>query len=143
MSVATIPSHNPILVPPHIGPARHPLRAAWTTIGVAAIVAVMAVSFVYWRGHNAVAAERLTRFQALYAERCDTSAFTPPAAALAQKLYLGSSTLQRAVDRQVAALEAGAACDEIFRALRAVDFPLPSSVPPPARSATIAIPEAR
>ncbi len=140
MSTATVAERNPGIAPPHIGPAHHRRRNAWITVGALAVTVAMATSYSYWRKHDVVAADHLARFQAAYSERCDSALFSPPAAALAKKLYLRSSTLQRAIHDQLTSLESGAPCDAVYRALRAADFPMPSSAPPASRSATIDVP---
>jgi hypothetical protein len=43
--------------------------------------------------------------------------------------YLTSPTLQAAVAKQGSALEAGASCEEVLKALRAADFPIPAPTP--------------
>jgi len=79
----------------------------------------------------------LARFQVAYAERCDDAAFSPPLAKFTRKLYLGSLTLQREVARQLVALQAGVPCEQVFMALRAVDFPQPAAFAPPPRDIII------
>src|SRR5688572_32106018 len=106
---------------PHIGPAHHPRRTAWIVAGALALAAVMAAAGFYWRHQNAVASDRLAAFQAAYARRCDASEHSPEQAALAKKLYLRSSTLRKAVERELTLLEFGEPCEEVRRALRAVD----------------------
>jgi hypothetical protein len=43
----------------------------------------------------------------------------------ARKAYLRSSALQRVIHEQVEALDSGASCSDVHRALRSVDFPIP------------------
>lgn len=137
MTIASLTEAGSDLNPPHIGPAPHPRRNTWMAIAGIALALAMSASFAYWRHQGIGATERLERFQRLYAERCDSTSFSPSASALAKKLYLGSSTLQRTLDEQLRALESGASCQDVHRALIDVDFPLPSSLPPPARSVSI------
>ena len=47
------------------------------------------------------------------------------ASSLLKDTYLRSERLQAAVDKQQAALAGGAPCDEVARALKAADFPMP------------------
>ena len=137
MRVAIHTERSPGMSTPHIGPAHHRRRNLWLATGFIGLAVAIASYYVYWRGHNVVATDRLAQFQAAYAERCDSAAFAPTATTLARKAYLGSLSLQRVVDRQLSALQSGAPCDEVYRALRAADFPLLSAGPPPPRAATI------
>jgi hypothetical protein len=41
-----------------------------------------------------------------------------------KELYLSSSALQTAIDQELVAIEAGASCDAVYKALRAADFPV-------------------
>jgi hypothetical protein len=121
----------------HIGAAHHRRRNALLTIGALLLCIGMAVSHALWGRHDAAAADELAQFQAAYEERCDRSAFPAADAARTRKLYLGSSMLQRVIAQQRTALETGAACDAVYHALQAADFPFLPATEPAAREATI------
>jgi hypothetical protein len=127
MSVATLTQERVNVGVPHIGRAHHRRRNRWIAFGV--IVAALGVTShrVYWGQQDKAATAQLEHFQAAYAQRCDAAAFPDSSAAMLKGLYLGSSTLRAVVDRQLTALESGASCDAVSRALRAADFPLPAT----------------
>jgi len=122
MSVATHPEPSGN-ADSHIGPAHHRKRNLGVAIGTLAVAALMTLFYVYWGRHDVTEGHRLEQFLAAYSQKCDPAAFTTPKQI--RSAYLASSTLQAAVDSQLAALEGGAGCAQVYRALRAADFPVP------------------
>ena len=54
-----------------------------------------------------------------------TPAFRTEASGVLKDTYLRSERLQAAVEKQQAALSSGAPCEEVARALKQADFPMP------------------
>lgn len=99
---------------------------------VAAVVAFGAAIFMYtsYSGkQDAAKLAQLESFRAAYAEKCEAPSFRGEAPALLKDTFLRSDRLQAAVDKQNAALQSGAPCDEIARALKAADFPMTAATP--------------
>jgi hypothetical protein len=111
-----------------IGPAHHLNRNLWIAAGALLGGLTLVAFFSYFHKQDATDLELLARFRTAYAEKCDAPSFAEPVSAL-RDLYLHSSILKTAVDRQMAALEHGASCESVARALRSADFPMPSSAP--------------
>jgi hypothetical protein len=123
MSVATMNER--------IGAASHWRRNLWLVGAVIAAGVGIAGFYAAYSRTDANELGRLERFRAAIAEKCDAPEFADPSPPVLKDLYLTSQALRDAVDRQQIALDAGASCDSIFRALRAADFPMP--LPPEAR----------
>jgi hypothetical protein len=112
-----------------IGDRSHARRNWWVALGL--IAGISAVSGYYgWTGRtDSRALGQLEAFRAAYAEQCEAPAFAAPAPQALKDLYLGSLPLRQAVDRQLAALSEGRSCEDVTKALRAADYPLPPPVP--------------
>jgi hypothetical protein len=94
----------------------------------AAVVALGAAIFgftSYSGKQDAARLERLETFRAAYAEKCEAPAFRSEASGVLKDTYLRSDRLQAAVDKQQGALSSGAPCEEVARALKQADFPMP------------------
>jgi hypothetical protein len=109
---------------PHIGPAHHVGRSLFWLFSGAGLAALLAGYLGYEHHTKVGAAQRLDRFEDVYTRRCDDMAFNTGTTNLRRKLYFGSPLLQRTVDQQLTALERGASCEEVYSALRDVDFPI-------------------
>ena len=122
MSVATMDER--------IGAPSHWRRNLWLFLAV--IVAGAGIGGYYAATLRTDASEmsRLDHFRATVAEQCEAPEFAQPAPPVLKDLYLSSSSLRDAVDRQQAALDAGASCESIYKALRAADFPMPAMTQP-------------
>jgi hypothetical protein len=70
---------------------------------------------------------QLEGFRAAYADKCEAPSFRGEAAPLLKDTFLRSERLQTAVAKQQAALSSGAPCEEVARALKAADFPMPQA----------------
>ena len=120
---------------PHIGPMHHPARTIFWILSLVAMTVLM-LGYVRYEHAQATAAMDVFReFSTLYADRCDPAALSTRGAELRRDLYLGSPRLERTIAAQLAALEGGASCDAVWRALHAADFPLAA---PPHREVRIA-----
>jgi hypothetical protein len=103
-------------------------------LSLTGIVALLVLYLGYERRQDRSAIVTLERFAALYGERCDPTAWSESEADVRRKSYLDSPQLERAVASQLTALENGASCDTVWRALRDADFPIPT---PPARQVRV------
>jgi hypothetical protein len=112
-----------------IGAAHHYARNA--AIGASAVaVAIGVLAFSSYSGRqDAVKLSQLEAFRAAYAEKCEAPEFAGEAPPLLRDTFLRTEELQLAVAKQQAALEAGAPCEEIARALKTADFPMPPKAP--------------
>lgn len=116
---------------PHVGPAHHYGRNTGIIFTLLAIVAAMIGYYVVYSHREAAAMDRLARFQALYAARCDEH-YTRDTAAMVRTFYVDSSQMQGVVESQLQALEGGASCTDVAKALKAADYPAPRALPGPA-----------
>ncbi len=108
----------------HIGPAPHVGRNVGIALAILFMVALATVYMVFGRRADAREAQQLEAFASAFAAKCDPAAIgeiTP----LQRRAYVRSDALQAAIDKQSAALAAGADCRDVYSALRAADFPLP------------------
>lgn len=106
-----------------IGAESHVGRNVGIVVGVVAIGAAIFGFTSYSNKQDAAKLGQLESFRSAYADKCEAPAFRGEATSLLKDTYLRSERLQAAVAKQQAALNAGAPCDEIARALRAADFP--------------------
>ncbi len=109
-----------------IGAESHVGRNVGIIVAVVALGAAIFGFTSYSNKQDATKLAQLETFRAAYADKCEAPAFRGEAAALVKDTYLRSERLQAAVEKQQAALNAGTPCDEIARALKAADFPMPS-----------------
>jgi hypothetical protein len=108
-----------------IGAESHVGRNVAIVVGVVALGAAIFGFTSYSNKQDAAKLAQLESFRAAYADKCEAPSFRGEAAPLLKDTYLRSERLQAAVDKQQAALNAGAPCEEIARALKAADFPMP------------------
>jgi hypothetical protein len=101
-------------------------------IAVAAlVVAGAAIGLTrYNDSKDAATLGQLETFRAAYAEKCDVAAFRTAPTSVVKDAYLRSAPLREAIAKQQVALQSGAPCDEIGRALKAADYPLPAATTP-------------
>jgi hypothetical protein len=116
-----------------IGAESHVGRNLGIVIGVVALGAGIFGFTNYSNKKDAGKLALLDSFRSAYAEKCEAPSFRSEASSLLKDTYLRSERLQAAVEKQQAALSSGTPCDEVARALRAADFPVPqaSSTPTP------------
>lgn len=108
-----------------IGAESHAGRNVAIVVGVVALAAGIFGFTSYSNRQDAAKLAQLEAFRSAYADKCEAPTFRGDASSLLKDSYLRSERLQAAVDKQHAALKAGQPCDEIARALRAADFPMP------------------
>ena len=108
-----------------IGAESHAGRNVGITIGVVALGAVIFGFTSYSNKQDAGKLAQLESFRSAYADKCEAPSFRGEAAPLLKDAYLRSERLQAAVTKQQAALNSGTPCDEVARALKAADFPMP------------------
>jgi hypothetical protein len=108
-----------------IGAESHAGRNVGILVGVVAIGAVIFGVTTYMSRQDAAKLSQLETFRAAYADKCEAPAFRGEAAPLLKDTYLKSERLQAAVDKQQAALSSGTPCEEVARALKTADFPMP------------------
>lgn len=116
-----------------IGAESHAGRNIGIVVGVVALGAAIFGFTSYSNKQDAAKLASLQNFRSAYADKCEAPAFRTEAPALLKDTYLRSERLQAAVDKQQAALNAGTPCDEIARALKAADFPMPQASSTPAQ----------
>ena len=109
-----------------IGAEHHVGRNVGIAVGIVLLGAGIFGFTSYSSKQDAARLEKLEAFRAAYAEKCEAPAFSAPASGVLRDTYLRSERLQAAVDKQHAALTSGAPCEEIARALKQADFPMPS-----------------
>ena len=104
----------------------HPLRA------VLVALAVIGAGVGIW-GYTRSVAQRdqaqlgpFDAFRVAYAEKCNVPSYAGPAARLIRDDYLTSAPIRDEVARQLAALNQGASCQEVWTKLKAVDFTVPA-----------------
>ena len=86
--------------------------------------------FLFYRQSATADAERLAKldaFRMAYAEKCDAPAWKTDAASAMRDAYLGSSSMQAAVDHASGQLSSGVACEDIAKSLKTADFPMPAA----------------
>ncbi len=113
--------HVKIGVESHIG------RNVGILVGVVAVGAAIFGFTSYSNRQDATKLAQLESFRAAYAEKCEAPSFRGESTSLLKDTYLRSERLQAAVEKQQAQLSSGVPCDEISKALRAADFPIPQS----------------
>ncbi len=74
--------------------------------------------------------QRFDAFRSAYAAKCGVPTYAGPVAPIVRDDYLTSTTIQLAVDKETAALAAGATCDEVVQALKKVDLAIPAPATP-------------
>jgi hypothetical protein len=108
----------------------HTLR--YVVIGVGALAAGAAF-FLFNSSSDKADQTKLLRFDAFraaYADKCGVPSYTAPVAEAVSHAYLSSSIVQTAVEKELAALNTGAACNEVVLALKKVDFAIPQPAIP-------------
>lgn len=108
-----------------IGVESHVGRNVGIIAGVVALGAGIFGFTSYSNKQDGAKLARLESFRSAYAEKCEAPAFRGEAAPLLKDTYLRSERLQAAVEKQQAALSSGTPCDEVARALKTADFPMP------------------
>jgi len=108
-----------------VGPPRHPVRNLIIAVGVVVMSVSMIVYFSYYRSHDRVAMDNLSRFLTSYSRTCAIPKFVDKMPPALRKVYLNERKLQAVVDQQLRALDAGATCYSIDQALNAAQFPMP------------------
>ena len=86
--------------------------------------------FLFYRQSATADAARLAKldsFRFAYAEKCDAPAWRTEAASAMRDAYLSSTTMQAVVDREAEQLASGVACEDIAKALKTADFPIPAA----------------
>jgi hypothetical protein len=111
-----------------IGAAHHYARNAGIVVGALLLGALAVGLTLYNSREDAATLTQLEAFRSLYADKCDES-FHDQASSAVKDAYLRSGTLRDALAKQQAALQAGAPCDEVARALKTADYPLPAPTP--------------
>ena len=110
-----------------IGAESHVGRNVGIGVGVVALGAAIIGFTSYSNKQDDAKLEKLSAFRAAYAEKCEAPSFRGDASSMVKDTYLRSERLQAAVEKQQAALQAGAPCDEIARSLKQADFPMPQA----------------
>ena len=112
-----------------IGAASHWGRNLGIAVGALALGAAVVGWTMYNSRGEAQSLAQLQSFRSAYAEKCDAAAFRGEPSSMVKDAYLSSSALRDVLAKQQAALQSGAPCDEVARALKAADYPLPAAKP--------------
>ena len=126
MSVATVEPNLDV----KIGTPAHVARNLFVLLGVGVVVAAFVIFNSWQNKQDALKLQSLESMRALYAQTCDAPAWNEPVQPVIRDTFLNSSHLQTVVETQTAALRAGATCEDVTRALRTADFPMPAKVIP-------------
>jgi hypothetical protein len=110
-----------------IGAESHVGRNVGIGVAVVALGAAIIGFTSYSNKQDDAKLEKLAAFRAAYAEKCEAPSFRGDANGLLKDSYLRTERLQAAVEKQHAALQSGTPCDEIARALKQADFPMPQA----------------
>ena len=108
-----------------IGAESHAGRNVGILVGVIVIGAVIFGFTSYSNRQDASKLTQLEAFRSAYADKCEAPSFRGEAPPLLKDTFLRSDRLQAAVEKQQAALSSGTPCEEVARALKAADFPMP------------------
>ena len=108
-----------------IGVESHAGRNVGIAVAVVALGAGIFGFTSYSNKHDTEKLAQLDSFRSAYADKCEAPSFRSEASSLLKDAYLRSERLQAAVAKQQASLAGGAPCDEVARALKAADFPMP------------------
>jgi hypothetical protein len=109
----------------HIGPVHHYLAVALIIVGAAAALAIAWAFQARTAAADAKALAPFDAFRAEYADRCNTPSFAGTQPDVVNNEYLRSDALRAAIDKQRAALKAGASCFDVQAALKKSDFAVP------------------
>jgi hypothetical protein len=103
----------------------HTMR--WIVMAVGAVVVGGAIYFMngYSNKKDAAVMQRFDAFRAAYAEKCGLPDYAGPVAPVVADQYISSAAIQMSVDKELAALNAGASCIEVADALKKVDLAVP------------------
>lgn len=112
-----------------IGAAHHYGRNVGIVVGALLLGAGAVGLTMYNSRQEAATLTQLEAFRSLYADKCEVPAFRGEASSVVKDAYLRSAVLRDALAKQQTALQAGAPCDEVARALKAADYPLPAPTP--------------
>lgn len=129
MSVASMGSEDISGGHIKIGTTSHLVRNVMMVAAVATIGGGIWVFQSSTNKTNAAALTKLETFRAAYAEKCDAPSWRGESAPLVRETYLRSTKLQDTVSKQQTALSGGATCEDVFKALKAADLPMPTPVP--------------
>jgi hypothetical protein len=116
-------SHVKIGTPSHMG------RNVGMAIGVLALGGGIAWFTMHGSKADTANLVKLDAFRAAYAAKCEAPSWKGEAPPMLRDTYLRSTRLQEAVDKQAAALASGTACEDVLKALKGADYPLPSAQP--------------
>lgn len=108
-----------------IGVESHAGRNVGILVAVVAVGAAIFGFTSYSNRQDASKLARLESFRAAYADKCEAPSFRADSSSVLKDAYLRSERLQAAVEKQQAQLSSGVPCDEVARALKAADFPMP------------------
>ena len=110
-----------------IGAESHAGRNVGILVGVVAVGAAIFGFTSYSNKQDQAKLAQLEGFRSAYADKCEAPSFRGESSSLLKDTFLRSERLQAAVEKQQAALSSGVPCDEISKALRAADFPMPQA----------------
>jgi hypothetical protein len=133
MSVGTIDQGDLSGSHVKIGAASHLGRNLGVIAAIVLLGAGIAGFTMYSGKADAAKLETLAAFRANFAQKCEAPAWKNELPPVLRDTYLNSSQLQQVVATQQAALSGSGTCEDVLKALKAGDFPLPAPTPPPAQ----------
>ena len=116
-----------------IGAASHVGRNLGIFAAVAVLGAAIAGFTMYSGKADAAKLEQLAAFRASFAQKCEAPAWKSELSPVLRDTYLNSAQLQQVVATQQTALAGNGTCEDVLKALKAGDFPLPAPTPTPAQ----------
>jgi hypothetical protein len=104
----------------------HALRYILIAAGALALGGTVYLFESYSGKADAAKAEGFSKFRAAYAAKCGVPSYDGPVAEVVENQYVTSPPIKLAVDKELAALGAGATCEEVVQALKKVDLFIPA-----------------
>ena len=103
----------------------HAMRYILLAVGALVVGGGVYLFEAYSNKQDAAVMQRFDTFRAAYGEKCGLPDYGGPVSEMMQKQYVSSPAIQAAVDKELAALKAGAGCNEVADALKKVDLAIP------------------
>lgn len=113
-------SHVKIGVPSHMG------RNAGFLAGAVLLGGAIYGFYRYSSHKDGAELGQLDTFRSAYAAKCDAPAWKGEVSSVLRDNFLNSSELRDTVDQQLTALNSGATCENVMKALKAASFPMPA-----------------
>lgn len=110
-----------------IGQASHTMRNLGLLAGAVVAAAGIYLFTAQTSSENAAAMSHFDAFRAAYASKCGVPSYAAAQPAGVNEGYLSSIPQQEAMVKELAALNGGSSCSDVAKALKSVDFTVPSA----------------